>query len=72
MSKRTESSQATARENFIVVDDMSLRVALYHKVCLVLGHRPVFVLLHLEHSLQPDRLTTGWEIDEAPGVILID
>jgi hypothetical protein len=32
----------------------------------------VFVLLHLEHSLQPDRLATGWEIDEAPSVILID
>jgi hypothetical protein len=39
---------------------------------LVLGHYPMLILLHLEPSLHPDRLTTRWEIDEALGVVLLD
>jgi hypothetical protein len=60
------------REDFIVVDAISLRVALHYKACLVLVHRPVLVPLHLEHPFHPDRLATGWEIDKALGVILLD
>jgi hypothetical protein len=47
------------REDFVVVDAMSLRVALHHKACLVLGHRPVLVSLHLQHPLHSNRLATG-------------
>jgi hypothetical protein len=59
-------------EDFIIVDAMSFRIALHHKACLVLGHCPMLVLLHLEHPLDPDQLATGWEIDEATGAILLD
>jgi hypothetical protein len=32
----------------------------------------MLVSLNLEHPLHPNRLATGWEIDEAPGAILLD
>jgi hypothetical protein len=38
----------------------------------VLGHPLVLIPLHLEPPLHHDRLATRWEIDEAPGVVLLD
>jgi hypothetical protein len=32
----------------------------------------MLIPLHLEHPLHPDRLKTGWEIDEALGTIVLD
>jgi hypothetical protein len=60
------------REDFVVVNAISLHIALHHKACLVLGRCPVLISFHLEHPLHPNRLATGWEIDEALGVILLD
>jgi hypothetical protein len=51
------------REDFVVVDVMSLRIALHHKTRLVLGHNPVLILLHVVHPLYPDQLATRWEIE---------
>jgi hypothetical protein len=59
------------RRDFIIVNAMLLCVALHHKACIVLGHHPMLVPLHLEHPLHPDRLATGWEIDKALGAILL-
>jgi hypothetical protein len=47
------------REDFIVVNAMSLCIALHHKACLMFGHRPILILLHLEYPLHPNRLAIG-------------
>jgi hypothetical protein len=59
-------------KTFIVVDVMSLRVALHHEMCLVLGHHLMLILLHLEHPLHPDWHVIRWEINGALGVILFN
>jgi hypothetical protein len=51
------------REDFVVVNVMSLCIALHHKTRLVLGHNPVLILLHVVHPLYPDQLATRWEIE---------
>jgi hypothetical protein len=43
-------------EDFIVVDAVSLLVALHKEIQLVLGHRPMLMPLRFEHPLHPNRL----------------
>jgi hypothetical protein len=53
-------------EDFIVVDVVSLHVALHQEIQLVLGHRPMLMPLRFEHPLHPNRLQPSGRLIRLP------
>ena len=60
------------REHLIEVNAGLLDIPLRHQARFMFDDGPQFIALDLEHSLEPDGTVPTWEIDEYPGVILLD